>query len=457
MKLLLKLTKRHLKTSFLICHNPHFQFSYLNLHKVDTMQITRFLKDNSIEFKTRINGQIVCKICPLCPKPHNNLSSNMWTLNLKGDDGAFLCFRCGNSGNWPDFVKSLMVGEIDFMEESKGQLEEKLSQEKIELFWTEKMENLRQAHLHLTEECDLSKLKESDLRYLKMLHYLTDKINGRGLNYETLIEFGVGIGQEMFKNASGEYDVIDCVYFPGFGKNTHKVKTNFEVRKTKIRGLYSGDKHNMRIHPSNASFGVFGMQLASRHLSKDSVIITEGEFDAMAAYQATGIPAISLPYGASNLPPEMVAYLKDTKKIFLWMDFDEMGQLNTSTYAERLGASRTFVVKEFTDEEIDKIMQNDLKLENKSNISIIGSKQTEGREIKGYKIKDANDALKAGTELVKEYINRAKSFPQMNIIKFSQLRDQVRERIFHADRFRGVSSYFFSWFNSLMKGFRRGE
>jgi twinkle protein len=33
-----------------------------------------------------------------------------------------------------------------------------------------------------------------------------------------------------------------------------------------------------------------------------SIVITEGEFDAMAVYQETGIPAVSLPNGANHLP-----------------------------------------------------------------------------------------------------------------------------------------------------------
>lgn len=33
-----------------------------------------------------------------------------------------------------------------------------------------------------------------------------------------------------------------------------------------------------------------------------AIVITEGEFDAMAVYQETGIPAVSLPNGANHLP-----------------------------------------------------------------------------------------------------------------------------------------------------------
>lgn len=70
--------------------------SYLNFNKVDIYQIQNFLKQNKIEFKYKeYNGQVVLKYCPLCEKPHKDLNSNMWTLNIKSSNGVYLCFRCG--------------------------------------------------------------------------------------------------------------------------------------------------------------------------------------------------------------------------------------------------------------------------------------------------------------------------------------------------------------------------
>jgi twinkle protein len=36
------------------------------------------------------------------------------------------------------------------------------------------------------------------------------------------------------------------------------------------------------------------------------IVLTADEFDAMAVYQATLFPAISLPLGLSSLPPEVL-------------------------------------------------------------------------------------------------------------------------------------------------------
>jgi twinkle protein len=48
----------------------------------------------------------------------------------------------------------------------------------------------------------------------------------------------------------------------------------------------------------------------------------EGEYDCMAAHQATGLPAISLPNGASSLPIGLLPQLEQFQKIYLWMDND---------------------------------------------------------------------------------------------------------------------------------------
>lgn len=48
----------------------------------------------------------------------------------------------------------------------------------------------------------------------------------------------------------------------------------------------------------------------------------------MSVYQATGIPSLSLPNGASSLPDEIISKLDRFEKIILWMDNDEAGKIN---------------------------------------------------------------------------------------------------------------------------------
>lgn len=87
----------------------------------------------------------------------------------------------------------------------------------------------------------------------------------------------------------------------------------------------------MRQTPSGGQKGFFGLNICKD--TDKTIVLTEGEFDAMAVYQQTGIPALSLPQGATNLPESLIPYLKRFEKIVLWMDNDEAGILNTSKIA----------------------------------------------------------------------------------------------------------------------------
>jgi twinkle protein len=47
----------------------------------------------------------------------------------------------------------------------------------------------------------------------------------------------------------------------------------------------------------------------------ESLVITEGEFDAMAVFQQTKIPALSLPFGASHMPDYLVEWYEGGRNL----------------------------------------------------------------------------------------------------------------------------------------------
>ena len=69
------------------------------------------------------------------------------------------------------------------------------------------------------------------------------------------------------------------------------------------------------------------------------MVITEGEYDAMAVHQATGLPAVSLPNGVNHLPKQLLPFFERFERIYLWMDADMAGQ----TAAEKFAKVREFV------------------------------------------------------------------------------------------------------------------
>ena len=62
----------------------------------------------------------------------------------------------------------------------------------------------------------------------------------------------------------------------------------------------------MRQMPIGNQRGLFGFNLVKN--DDKMVVLTEGQFDAMAVYQQTGYTAVSLPQGATNLPDALLSY-----------------------------------------------------------------------------------------------------------------------------------------------------
>ena len=78
----------------------------------------------------------------------------------------------------------------------------------------------------------------------------------------------------------------------------------------------------------------------------------------MAFYQSSGMACISLPNGASSLPNGLINMLKRCPQIYLWMDFDELGQLNIEVFANKLGILKTYLVKEKNVSDIIRYIQD---------------------------------------------------------------------------------------------------
>lgn len=402
-------------------------------------EITGFFDSNGVIFKQRPSGQFVTKFCPFCPKHHHEQLDNMWTLNIKPNSGAFFCFRCGSKGSWIDFKNSIL-GDASQYIGSMGnrpiqtQGTRRNPQEESSKFPSEPIGFLR------------FKALENET-YPESLRYLTSKENNecRHLSKETLMLYKVGLGEETFLNVDGNPLVLPVVYFPMFfPKSKKQTKTrksskkeaknesgdsvppqvksisdeDYQLARYKIRAIGKENKHFQRLEPVGGHWGVFGMNTVPP--DADVVVITEGEYDAMAVHQASGLAAVSLPNGATNLPLNILPMFEHFKRIYLWMDADEVGQANASAFAQKLGIHRTFLVK--------------------SPVA-----------------KDANDALRLDPELIEEAIKEGRPITQENLVTFSELKKDVITKLLNYEDGIGVRSRYFGWFNKKVKGLRRGE
>jgi hypothetical protein len=165
---------------------------------------------------------------------------------------------------------------------------------------------------------------------------------------------------------------------------SHSQTSNLEeeypvyIVRTKYRSLET--KGLQRILPKGGAWGFFGWHTiheaeikaaaqAMKHTpstrstpstpSTRSVIITEGEYDAMAVAQGLQvlpeqdrfkyIPVISLPNGCNSLPNELVSMLDRFDTIYLWMDYDKSGQEACEKFTRKLGLTRCLIVKPLID------------------------------------------------------------------------------------------------------------
>jgi twinkle protein len=340
---------------------------------VSNEKIEEFLQRHNVKYKMRSNGQFVIRECPFCSKPHKNVISNMWTLNIKENSGAFLCFRCGNHGSWYDFVRFILGDTINFEKTSSvGESRDPAVDLRLKTERTAKVveecEAMYQQLLNVVEQLNsLEKNIESQLSdptlitHLSILQYLigTESTDQRHLSLETIKAYKLGIGEEIFKNEEGQSVRIPVVNYPLFRPTVRKGKAEkdlnlvdnleFDCVRAKLRGVGKENKHYQRFKPVGGHVGVFGLntftaesKVAAAH---QVVVITEGEYDAMAVFEVTGIPAISLPNGASSLPAQLIAYIERAERVYLWMDNDEAGQMNIESFANKLGVKRTYVIQ----------------------------------------------------------------------------------------------------------------
>lgn len=275
-----------------------------------------------------------------------------------------------------------------------------------------------------------------DTDFKSVLTYLTET---RGIKRDVLQKYGVGAIEQPFRDESGAQVTAKCISFPWMARQ-HDLdamgvicdtdassetpsddKNLFNVIRLKIRAV--DDKSKQRLVPKGGSWGLFGWNTVPT--SSEEIVITEGEFDAMAVHQATGMPAISLPNGCQSLPPSVLPLLERFKKIYLWMDNDASGQANVEKFASKIGVTRCYIVRP------------------RANPALKA-------------VKDANDALLAGLDLGK-MVASAERIPHSQITTFDELRREVYEEILNPLRACGVQSRSLPSLNRLLKGHRMGE
>lgn len=410
----------------------------------------------------RITSQhVIFEECPFCNKPTRSKPDNQYKLYVSLQNGAYFCHRCGTGGSWFDFRHRLGAPSGAQMARdstpSPTTSAADLSAGGDRSYSAATKTNGEPQPLPLPNP-NLKKLyiaallddPHGDPASQRALDYLK---NQRGLQSKTLHKYGVGLAKYKFPDPqTKQYISADCITFPwimpracwaeqeqlrGVRVVDHATGSKhansdcdfssspFITRRIKARALEH--KSWQRLDPPGGGWGFFGYHTIPEECKE--VVLTEGEYDAMAVWQATGRPAISLPNGCRSLPVEALPLLEKFDRILLWMDNDGPGQEGAELFAKKIGLGRCYIVKPTegnTDINVDSLP------------------------------KDANEALLQGLDL-ERIIKDAKLTPHERILHFNDLRDEVMDEILYPEKYVGTPMTSLPLFNNLIQGLRRGE
>eukprot|EP00750_Incisomonas_marina_P007637 INCI15017.5.p2 GENE.INCI15017.5~~INCI15017.5.p2 ORF type:complete len:656 (+),score=82.53 INCI15017.5:118-2085(+) len=426
----------------------HFSTFVSSHYQVDEAEITAYLKRKGCVWRAAGPERLTVKECPFC-HPTRGKPDNLWKLYVRRQDGAFFCHRCGASGSWFDFkkrngdIQGMGMGLAGAGSSSGGTGNDRQStssprhQEQHQHQHQHQQRPVKMLESHKAARASWELLNNPENK--DVVRYLTET---RGLSPKVLEQYGVGCVEASFITSSGQWQKQKCITFPwtdraraskrgqerhgGADGPTHD-KINLHIAgdsatafRMKLRGLEH--KGNQRLDPAGGAWGFFGWHLVPEDAT--SLVICEGEFDAMAVYQATGVPAVSLPNGCRSLPVELLPKLERFEEVLLWMDNDTPGQEGAQQFAAKLGKNRCLLVQPPS--------------------SLVHAP------------KDANEALKMGLDL-QFFLDTAQPIPHEQIVTFRELRSQILSEIESPESVSGTPYTSLPSLQKITRGHRRGE
>jgi twinkle protein len=215
-------------------------------------------------------------------------------------------------------------------------------------------------------------------KYLPVENKAVEWFKSRGISQGTLDDLKVGQGPE---------------WMPQTGKTENTIQFNYIMGDQLINIKYRDGRKNFKLY-KGAEKVFYNINSI---VGYDHCVITEGEMDVLALYEAGIKNAISVPNGATlntnNLDylDNCIDYFEDKEKVILAVDSDDAGQALQQELVRRLGAEVCFLA-DFEE------------------------------------CKDANEYLiKYGKEKLAERISRARPVPLENVTTFRDIENEVTD------------------------------
>ncbi|XP_018408894.1 PREDICTED: twinkle protein, mitochondrial [Nanorana parkeri] len=356
---------------------------------VTVTEIRQYLRANNISFHDGYS-------CLHVPSPFTLSKAN--NLFIDKTTGRFLCKETLVEGTWEDFKDSM-----ELLSKEKCSF---LNPDSVDNYFGDSDSEDGERHFNNMEVTRiwnkavwLHDLEEEDAQLIKTMFSISKITNA------TLKKFGVKCFQPT-----------KSLVFPWYSPRDATVKG------LKLLSAVCQDdtvSYIETLYPRPSQYqNLFGLSVLGK---KDTeVVITSRETDCLALHQATGVTTVSLPRGISCLPPVLLPYLEQFKRIILWLGDDLHAWEASRIFSRKLNLKRCSLIRP-------------------------GDNQPGPLQ-----------ALNLGLNLNKILKN---SLPasHKSIVSFRQLREEVFGQLENAEQVAGVKWARFPELNKLLKGHRKGE
>uniref|UniRef100_A0A8B9IRZ6 Twinkle mtDNA helicase n=1 Tax=Amazona collaria TaxID=241587 RepID=A0A8B9IRZ6_9PSIT len=315
-------------------------------------------------------------------------ASAPYTLFIDKTTGSFLCTATLAEGTWQDFQANVELQHRGAPPGSSEEAEEDMRQAR---------EDARCIWERALPLCDLlDKDETNETKAMFGINRVTDA---------TLKRFGV----RYLRTAKS-------LVFPWFSPRDATLK-GLKLLRVEKKGdtiVYVEET----LPRFDSYYNLFGLPLIG--CRDTELVLTGWELDALALHQATGVASLALPRGSTSLPPALLPYLEQFKRITLWLGEDLRSWEAAKLFARKLSLKRCSLVRP-------------------------GNLQPRPLE-----------ALNQGMDLTK-ILRAALPASHKSIVSFRQLREEVFGELANSEQVAGVKWARFPELNKLLKGHRRGE
>ncbi|KAA0725021.1 Twinkle protein, mitochondrial [Triplophysa tibetana] len=363
------------------------------LHPLTVTDIKQYLRSRDILFH---DGHSCLHAPSIFLEPGSGKENH--SLFIDKTTGQFSCMETLVEGTWEDLQDCIevMLNEgqtsispnvmLGFPESVEEQEEREMELKEVQRIWSSSV--------------PFSDLLEEEMQLVKTMFQIGKLTNA------TLKRFGV----RLFKPTKS-------LVFPWFSGRDLGLR-GVKLLSAAINGDGQVVYTEATVPKVSSYHNLYGLPLIAR---KDvEVVLTGHELDSMAVSQATGLPSLTLPRGVSCLPPILLPYLEQFKKVTLWLGGDMRSWEASKIFSRKLGLKRCSLVRP-------------------------GEFQP-----------CPSEALAQGKNLAR-IVKASIPAAHKSIVSFKQLREDVYGELANVEQVAGIPWNRFPELNRILKGHRKGE